>query len=367
MFHLYAFKYLLLGLGQKLRLRKLWARIRGKEYVPLTRPAALRMFCEDMGPTFIKFGQIVGSSSGLFPDDYVEEFQKCLDRVRPLEFDKVRETIAAELGAEGQKRLVNVSVKPLASASIAQVHAAELADGTSVVVKVQRPGIDERIAADMKIMRLLARIAAAIKKDAKLINPVGVIDDFSQTLTEEIDFRRESNNLDRFNEIMRELGYTDVRAPVPHWALTTRRVLVMERFEGVRVDDVEAIKANDDIDPEVMLVKGLRAWFQCVIFYGFFHGDVHAGNLMLLSSHGKSTEIGFLDFGIVGRFDDQSRLLVTDYIVAFAMGDYKTLARRWLRWAVSVKTRSNRTSKSRPSLRLSKKPTSRSGPAILPT
>jgi len=163
---------------------------------------------------------------------------------------------------------------------------------------------------------------AKLFQSVAVANPVGIVEDFAETLKEEMDFRTEAKNLDRFNEIMAELGHTTIRAPVPHWAYTTRRVLVMERFFGVRVDEVEAI-AERAIDAESMLVAGLRAWFQSVIFYGFFHGDVHAGNLMLLDNG----DIGFLDFGIVGRFSDRQRRLVTDYLIAFAMGDYRTLGK----------------------------------------
>jgi predicted unusual protein kinase regulating ubiquinone biosynthesis (AarF/ABC1/UbiB family) len=120
---------------------------------------------------------------------------------------------------------------------------------------------------------------------------------------------------------MAELGHRDVRAPRPRWELTTEQVLVMERFHGTRVDDLERIAGTPDA--EDLLIKGLRAWFQCVLLYGFFHGDVHAGNLMLLDDK----DIGFLDFGIVGRFDARQKVMVTDYIVAFAGGDYRALAR----------------------------------------
>jgi len=320
-FHLYAFKYLLLWLLDLVRLRRLWFAIARRPYHRLTRPEMIRLFCEDMGPTFIKFGQIVASSGGMFPDRYVKEFQKCLDRVRPFPFEQVEEIVHAELNGEKGGRLTNIDSKPLASASIAQVHTAELEDGTKVVIKVQRPGIEGRIAADMRIMRTMARIVTKLKRDAELANPVGVVEDFAATLREELDFRLEAKNLDRFNEIMGELGYREIRAPVPHWELTTRRVLTMERFFGHRVDEVEAINRRG-IDAEDALVRGLRAWFQCVVFYGFFHGDVHAGNLMLLDND----DLGFLDFGIVGRFDEKQRWLVTDYIIAFATGDYRRLA-----------------------------------------
>jgi len=216
---------------------------------------------------------------------------------------------------------VAIDPVPLASASIAQVHTARLRDGTDVVIKVQRPGIQQQIDADMKIMRLLAVIVSRLRKDARTANPVGVVDDFAQTLREELDFRKEAHNLDRFNEIMKQLGYTDIRAPVPHWGHTTSRVLVMERFLGARVDAVDEIRRRN-VDAETKLVRGMRAWFQCVLFHGFFHGDVHAGNLMLLDDG----DIGFLDFGIVGRFDDRQRRMVIDYLVAFATGNYRRLA-----------------------------------------
>jgi predicted unusual protein kinase regulating ubiquinone biosynthesis (AarF/ABC1/UbiB family) len=322
-FSLITAKYFWLWLFDVLRLRKLWFAITGKsaKYQKLTRPVILRMFCEDLGPTFIKFGQIIASSSGMFPDAYVKEFQKVLDRVKPFSFEDVQRTLVEEFGAEKAAHLIDIEPKQLASASIAQVHSAKLRDGTPVVIKVQRPGIIPRCMADMRIMRRVAGWVARFKRDAELANPVGVVDDFTNTLTEELDFRKEAANLDKFNDIMRELGHKNIRAPVPQHEYTTRKVLVMEKFSGLRVDRFDEIKARG-IDGESKLVDGLRAWFQCVVFYGFFHGDVHAGNLMLLDDD----TIGFLDFGIVGRFDERERYLVTDYMIAFASGNYKRLA-----------------------------------------
>ena len=316
---IYSWKYFWLWFVDRIGLRRLF--VPKDKYQQLSRPMLIRMWCEDMGPTFIKFGQIIASSAGMFPDPYVKEFQKVLDRVKPFPFEDVKRTLDEELGGEKAAQLVEIEPKQLASASIAQVHTAKLRDGTQVVIKVQRPGIIGRCMADMKLMRMLARIVARFKKDAELANPVGVIDDFTATLTEELDFRKEAANLDKFNDIMRELGHKNIRAPVPHHEYTTRKILVMEKFTGFRVDRFEEIKAKG-IDGESKLVDGLRAWFQCVVFYGFFHGDVHAGNLMLLDDD----TIGFLDFGIVGRFNDSERYLVTDYMIAFASGNYKRLA-----------------------------------------
>ncbi len=320
-FFWHASKYLWLTLLDRVGIRRLLLRARGRRYEPLTRPRLLRLFFEDMGPTFLKFGQIIASSSGMFPDAYVKEFQKVLDRVRPFSFAEVQTILETELGPERARQLVDIEPKPLASASIAQVHGAQLRDGTKVVLKVQRPGIAARTRADMKIMRFMARLVARFRQDAELANPVGVIEDFAKTLAEELDFSKEAANLDRFNEIMRELGHKNIRAPVPHHELTTPRVLVMERFFGLRVDRFDEIRERG-IDGETKLVEGLRAWFQCVVFYGFFHGDVHAGNLMLLDDN----DVGFLDFGIVGRFGEKERWQVTDYMIAFSTGNYRRLA-----------------------------------------
>ncbi len=320
-FGAHTLKYLWIWTLDRIGVRRLVLKLRGKHYERLTRPRVLRLFFEDMGPTFLKLGQIIASSSGMFPEPYVKEFQKVLDRVRPFSFAEVQQILESELGPERARQLVDIEPAPLASASIAQVHGATLRDGTKIVVKVQRPGIAARIHADMKILRMMARFLAKRRPDAELANPVGVVNDFAKTLTEELDFALEAANLDRFNEIMRELGHEHIRAPVPHHELTTPRVLVMERFFGLRVDRYDEIRARG-IDGETKLVEGLRAWFQCVVFYGFFHGDVHAGNLMLLDD----SDVGFLDFGIVGRFDEKARWQVTDYMIAFSTGNYRRLA-----------------------------------------
>ncbi len=314
-------KHLFFMLGDALLVRRVVMKLQGRTWKPYTRPVMARRLAEDLGPTFIKFGQIVASSSGMFPKPFVSEFQKCLDRVRPFSFAEVQEILREDLG-ENAARLKKIEPKPLASASIAQVHTAELDDGTKVVVKVQRPGIQKRVHADMRILRGVAGLAHRFVRDADLANPVAIVDDFAATLQEELDFRKEAANCERFNEIMAELGHKDVRAPKPYWEMTTPRVLVMERFYGTRVDDKAGIDARG-VDAEGHLIKGLVAWFQCVLLHGFFHGDVHAGNLMLLDN----LDLGFLDFGIVGRFNGRQREMVTEYIVAFATGDYKGLAK----------------------------------------
>jgi aarF domain-containing kinase len=287
---------------------------------PWRGPKNARLLCEHMGPVYIKFGQIVASSPGVFPKEYVDEFQFCLDRVPQFSFDDVQQIVGEELG--DTSRALVIEPKPIASASIAQVHAARFEDA-EVVIKVQRPGIERLVNADTRVLAFAAKWAERFQKRARHANVLGIVKDFWSTLKEELDFRKEAANLEQFNAIMGRLGYADVRAPKPQLALTTPRVLVMERFRGIRIDDLDKLRERPQVDPEERLIRGVRAWFQCVVFDGFFHGDVHAGNLMLLDDQ----SLGFLDFGIVGRFDDRQRRLITDYLLASATADYDALAR----------------------------------------
>jgi predicted unusual protein kinase regulating ubiquinone biosynthesis (AarF/ABC1/UbiB family) len=284
-------------------------------------PELVRRAFEDLGPTYLKLGQLIASSHGLFPEAYCREFSKTLDRVKPFPYSDVERTLNAELHDPLTRAFSRFEAEPLASASIAQVHAATLLDGRDVVVKIQRPHIGRRITADMRILKVIANVMSLVPT-VELANPLGIIEDFDRTLGEELDFRREAANMDEFNRMMAELGHADVRAPRIVHELTTVRVITMERFYGVRVDDVPAITARN-VDSEAKLVHGLRCWFQCMILYGFFHGDVHAGNLMLLDDDA----LGFLDFGIIGRFDQKTRQQITQYIVAFASGDFHALSR----------------------------------------
>ncbi len=305
------------SVGLRAMFSALGARLRGRRNVG---PVVVRTAFEDLGPTYIKLGQLVASSQGLFPEPYCLEFRKCLDRVRPFSFEEVEGILRAELGRDTKEVFASIDATPLASASIAQVHAAKLLDGQDVVIKVQRPNIGKVVEADLRVLKVMARVMSMMPL-GDLANPRGIVDDFESNIREELDFHHEAANMTEFNRIMVEHGQTLVSAPRPVDALTTPRVLVMERFFGHRVDDVEKLRAAN-VDGETTLLTGMRAWFQCMIIHGFFHGDVHAGNLMALSDG----RIGFLDFGIVGRFARERREQVTDYLMAFSTGDFKKLA-----------------------------------------
>jgi len=287
------------------------------------RAQLLRSAFERLGATYIKLGQIIASSPGLFPEEYSTEFQKCLDRVPAFPFSDVQKIVRSETGKEVEDVFQSLTETPIAAASIAQVHAATLKDGTDVVLKVQRPYIGDRVRADMWFIRKGARMAEFFFSMARLANITGIVDYFSATIAQELDFRAEGQNMDEFNEIMRKHSFdSEVAAPIVYWDYTTRRLLCMERFYGIKADDVQEARAQN-IDTEKWLRVGMRAWNMTMMLHRFFHGDVHAGNLMLLP---KRNQIGFIDFGIVGRFDAEQRMHVLRYVLAFTTQNYRELA-----------------------------------------
>lgn len=294
------------------------------QYERLSAPVALRRAFEVLGPTYVKLGQLVASGEALFPQRYSEEFRKLLDRVPPFSLDAVNRTLDEELG-EARARIVELDPKPMAAASIAQVHAAVLDDGSEVVVKVQRPGIAELAAADVALLRFYARSLAKISRHIRRGNAVAIIDGFEENLVEELDFHHEAARMREFNDVMKRMGTKDVAAPIVHDDLSGPRVLTMERFRGWRLDDTDGILASP-YDGKERLRHGIRAWFQTLILRGFFHGDVHAGNFLLL----HDGRIGYLDFGIVGVFDDEQKKQVLEYVLGFQQRDFVRVARSML-------------------------------------
>ncbi len=292
-------------------------------FVTKRRPETLRRAFEALGPTYIKLGQLIASSPGLFPDNYTTEFQKCLDAVPQFPFRQVEEIVLTETGKPVTEVFAHFEETPIAAASIAQVHAAQLHDGTNVVMKVQRPHIGTRVEADMWFIRKGAWVVERLFRVARLANVTGIVDDFATTIREELDFRMEGRNMDEFNEIMRTHHCDhEVVAPIVHWEYTTHRLLCMERFYGIKADDVEEAH-RQNVDTERWLRVGMRAWNLTMMLHRFFHGDVHAGNLMLLP---ERNQIGFIDFGIVGRFSPDQRMNVLRYVLAFTTQDYRELA-----------------------------------------
>ena len=265
----------------------------------------------DLGPTYVKFGQIIASSPGAFGEPLSREFRSLLDAVPPANPDEVHELFVAELGEDPATLFAEFDDRPFASASIAQVHFATLHSGQQVVVKIQRPGIRRRVAADLQILKRGAQVVELAKLGRRL-SAQDIVADFADNLAEELDFLIESQSMETWVEHMNAspLG-KNIRVPKVYWEYTTPRVLTMERVHGIRIDDAAAIrKAGFD---GVELVKALLfSVFEGGLRHGLFHGDLHAGNLYV-DVEGK---IVFFDFGIMGRIDPRTRWLLRELVYA---------------------------------------------------
>lgn len=265
----------------------------------------------DLGPTYVKFGQIIASSPGAFGEQMSRQFRGLLDSVPPADTEEVHKLLKEELGGEPSELFASFEEQPFASASIAQVHFATLHTGEEVVVKIQRPGIRRRVAADLQILKRFAQ-AVELAKLGRRLSAQDVVADFSDNLAEELDFRLEAQSMDAWISHLRNspLG-RNIRVPDVHWEFTTEKVLTMERVSGVRIDDVANIRKKGFDGTE--LVKALLfSVFEGGLRHGLFHGDLHAGNL-LVDDEGR---IVFLDFGIMGRIDNRTRWLLRELVYA---------------------------------------------------
>ena len=278
----------------------------------------------ELGPTYVKLAQLIASSPGLFPEVLSDEFRSLLDEVPPIPPADVIEVLTEELGAPPESVFENFDLVPLASASIAQVHAATLPGGEEVVVKVQRPGIRQRLERDLRILMLLARVLERTSAKGRMANPIAVVEDFAATLAEELNFVNEGRSMELFDANLRRFGHNErVRVPSVRWAFTTPRVLTMERIHGFKIDDLAQLGAQG-WDLAGALKRGVRGWMEAALEHGFFHGDVHAGNLML----DLDGDVVFLDFGIMGRLDAQTKEIIRHGLPALLVdGDFVEVAK----------------------------------------
>ena len=278
----------------------------------------LRIAAERLGPTYIKLGQIISSGEGLFPDELVSEFKKCRDQVPPERFAVVREVIEADLGRPLASVFATFDRQPLAAASIAQVHGATLRTGEDVVVKVQRPSVGERVHADLRVMAWLAPLLVGRIPIAALANPPALVELFAETITEELDFRLEAQNMLDLAAVYAALGQRNFVIPRPHPDLVTPRVLVMERLSGFAFDDAIGMQGAD-IDTEAVVKGGMIGFLEGAMLHGLFHGDLHSGNLFVLPD-GRTA---LLDFGITGRLSDKRRMAFLRLLMGASMNDVR--------------------------------------------
>ena len=278
----------------------------------------MRQAVEKLGSTYIKLGQIISSGEGLFPTELVDEFKLCRDQVPAESFADVRKVVEHDLGATIENVFEFFDKTPLAAASIAQVHLARLRTGETVVVKVQRPRVIDLVRKDLKVMSWLAPHLVGRLKIAALANPPALVELFAETIVEELDFRMEADNMIDISRILRDLNQTGYIVPRPHPKLVTQRVLVMERLEGFKFDDVVGMK-NAGIDTEAVIRTGMIAFMEGAMVHGAFHGDLHGGNLFVM----KDGRTALLDFGIVGRLSGPRRLAFLRLMLGATTNDVK--------------------------------------------
>jgi ubiquinone biosynthesis protein len=276
----------------------------------------LRIAFGHLGPTYIKLGQIISGGEGLFPPELVTEFKILRDRVPPEPFDAVRRVVELELGHSLDEVFESFERVPIAAASIAQVHAARLRTGEDVVVKVQRPQIARLVHDDIQAMSWLAPRLTGRIPVAALANPPALVELFAETIVEELDFRLEADNMLDIARVLAETNQRATLVPRPHPTLVTRRVLVMERLDGIPWDDVSSMH-QAGVDTEAVLHAGLVSFMEGAMLYGVFHGDLHGGNLMV-TPDGRTV---LMDFGITGRLDESKRLAFLMLLVGATSGD----------------------------------------------
>ncbi len=264
------------------------------------------------GPTYIKLGQFIASADGLLPPEWVRAFAWCRDDAPPLPDGVARQIVDRELGLDSA--LEWFDEQPLAAGSIGQVHRARLTDGRAVVVKVRRPGLRRRLRSDIEALALGAAAAERLHPAAAAANLTGFIELFAQLALQELDFRLEALNLTQSTAIFRGRGLDYVRIPQPVDGLVTERVLVMEEVAGVSYDKAVVTTTQDG---ERLLALAIRGVLETTILDGLFHGDLHAGNVLLDGDGG----FALVDFGICGRFDDRQRAGLVRYLLAFAASD----------------------------------------------
>ena len=259
-----------------------------------------RMAIEDLGATFVKFGQILSTRREIFPIELCHELEKLQDKVPPLPFEAVKDTIESVCGPIGSA-FATFDSEPFAAASISQVYRAVLHDGSTVAIKVQRPGIREQVAVDLPLLETLAELIEIVIPHVKPYNPKGIVSEFVTQIYQELNFVHEGSNADRLNTNF--ASNPKVRAPKIYWEYSGSTVLTMEFVEGFRIDNIEAMKMYG-INPTFLAVAGFQAYLQMIFIDGFFHSDPHPGNVMFT----PDGTLIFIDFGMVGLLRQERRV-----------------------------------------------------------
>jgi ubiquinone biosynthesis protein len=303
-----------LGLADMVvRSRKLFRRSM-PDIARLTAAERMRLALEELGPTFVKLGQILSTRPDVIPHAFVHEFEKLQDNVPSFPFEEVLSQIRAELGGDVEQFFAEIDPVPLAAASIAQVHRARLRTGEEVVIKVRRPGVVAVVESDINALMALAGLAERHVSGSEIYDPVGIVREFARTIRREMDFIREGHTIEKFRDNFIKTPW--MYFPRVYWEQCSRGVLTMEYVAGVKVSDREKL-IDQGIDVKLVARRGADAFLEMVLNYGFFHGDLHPGNVLILPDN----VICLLDYGIVGRLDEELKTFLSDILAAIIKRD----------------------------------------------
>ena len=297
-----------------------------EELARLEPPARVRRVLEELGPTFIKLGQILATRVDLFPPEWIAEFSKLQDAAPAIPFDELRAQLTADLGEQPEAVFSRVEEQALAAASLAQVHRAWLADGTAVILKVRRPSIKTVIEADLRLMARLAEIIETEAPDLQRYRPREVVRQFTLSLNRELDFATEGRNAER---IAANFAYhPEFVVPVIYWPWTSERLNVQEFIDGIPGSNLAAVEAAG-LDRKVLARRGIHAVLKMILEDGFFHADPHPGNVFYLPGN----RIAFIDFGMVGRLSEERRYQLTVLLHGLVSHDSAAVADVLLDWS----------------------------------
>ncbi|MBI5443369.1 MAG: AarF/ABC1/UbiB kinase family protein [Deltaproteobacteria bacterium] len=275
----------------------------------------VRLALEELGPSFVKLGQVMSTRADVFPPTYIDELKKLQDSVPPVPFARIREVLEVELRKPLTELFAALEPTPIAAASVAQVHLARLFTGEAVAVKVVRPGIARRIRQDVRLMYYLAERLERFSEACRILGLTNVVQEFERTVFRELDMLIEAGNIEKF--IVNFQGVDEIHIPAVFWRCTTKSVLVMEHVDGVKMDQVAEIRARG-VDPKEVALIGLRSFSRQLMEFGFFHADPHPGNTLVLADG----RVSLIDFGIIGYLDEETMRQIANLFLGFADHDY---------------------------------------------
>jgi len=316
------------GLLETLKLRRIFRRRKpALEGLPSPRAKRLRLALEELGPTFIKMGQMLSTRADIVPADIFVELQKLQDQVPPVSAAEIIPMIESQLDSPLQEIFSEFDEIPMAAASIGQVHRAQLKTGEKVAVKVQRPDIRKVIEEDIDILRTLAGLAERHIPDAELYCPVDVVNEFARIIRRELDYTLEARNMERF---ARNFADDDtIYIPKVYYEFSSRRVLTMEMIDGIKLSQVDELK-EAGFDIEKLAIRGAEAYLKQIFVHRFFHGDPHPGNIFILPGE----VIGLMDFGIVGWLSPEMADRLNNVLIAVAQRDSTRITEELLRISI---------------------------------